>query len=264
VRSEIQFAADVAREAGALLRGLAPGTRALATKASEIDLVTEADRRSEALILTRIAAEYPDHGVLAEEGSGRPARSLFRWIVDPLDGTTNYAHGFPHYAVSIALEEKGRVVGGVVYDVPSGELFVAERGQGAYLNQARLRVSQVTGLSQALLATGFPYDRQTSEANNFDHFVAMKKRAQGVRRAGSAALDLCYVASGRVDGFWEMKLQPWDVAAGALLVSEAGGRLSDFAGGPFDGTGLEVVASNGLVHDEILAVLRGGKRPERR
>jgi len=165
--------------------------------------------------------------------------------------------------VSIALEEAGRVVLGAVYDVCLGELFTGARGEGAYLNGRRIAVSRVATLAGALLGTGFPYDRHTSEVANFDHFIALKRRAQGVRRAGSASLDLCYVACGRFDGFWEMKLQPWDVAAGALLVLEAGGRLSDFGGKPFDGSGLEVVATNGLVHEELVSILECGKRPGR-
>jgi myo-inositol-1(or 4)-monophosphatase len=261
MRREAHFAADIAREAGALLRGLAAADHVPQAKGSDIDLVTEADRKSEALLLSRIAAEFPDHGVLAEEGSSRPRRSPFRWVLDPLDGTTNYAHRFPHYAVSIALEENGVAVVGVVYDVCLGELFSAERGAGAFLNGQRLAVSKTPDLAHALLATGFPYDRKESAANNLDHFAHIELCAQGVRRAGSAALDLCYVAAGRFDGFWEMKLGRWDVAAGALCVSEAAGRLSDFAGAPWNGEGREVVATNGLLHDELVEALRGGKRP---
>jgi myo-inositol-1(or 4)-monophosphatase len=264
VRLELHFAGTIAREAGALLRGLAATSRAATTKGSRVDLVTEADRRSEALLLERIAREYPDHGVLAEEGSARKARSRFRWVLDPLDGTTNFAHGFPHYAVSIALEEDGVAVAGVVYDVCRGELFAAERGGGAFLNGHPIRVSGVSDLQHALLATGFPYDRHVSPANNLDHFRNLELRAHGVRRAGSAALDLCYVGAGRFDGFWEMKLQRWDVAAAALVVAEAGGTLTDFAGGAFDGSGLETVATNGLVHAELVAALAGGLRPEPR
>lgn len=263
LRPELQFAAELARETGALLRGLAESARAADSKRTEVDLVTEADRRSEALIVSRIGREYPDHGVVAEEGGGRPQRSAFRWLVDPLDGTTNFAHGFPHYSVCLALQENGSPVVGVVYDVCLGELFVAERGRGAFLNGQPITVSPVCEVRQALLGTGFPYDRHTSPVSNFDHFVTVQKAAQGVRRAGSACLDLCYVACARFDGYWEMKINPWDVAAGALLVTEAGGRVSDFAGGPFDGSGLETVATNGLIHDELVALLRGGLRPAR-
>jgi myo-inositol-1(or 4)-monophosphatase len=263
LRPELQFAAELARETGALLRGLAESVQAANSKRTEVDLVTEADRKSEALLVDRIAREYPGHGVVAEEGTGRPQRSAFRWLVDPLDGTTNFAHGYPHYAVSLALQENGTTVVGVVYDVFLGELFVAERGRGAFLNGQPLRVSSVSEIRRALLGTGFPYDRQTSPVNNFDHFVTVQKAAQGVRRDGSACLNLCYVACGRFDGYWEMKLNPWDVAAGALMVIEAGGRVTDFAGGLFDESGLETVATNGLLHDELVALLRGGLRPLR-
>jgi myo-inositol-1(or 4)-monophosphatase len=264
-RHELQFAAEAAREAGALLRGLGERRLAAEVKHSDIDLVTEADRRSEALLLERLSKEFPDCAFLAEEGGGREAASggaaRARWIIDPLDGTTNFAHGFPHYSVSIALEEDGVVTLGLVYDVCKGELFAAERGLGAWLNGKPIRVSAVGALSKALLATGFPYDRKTSEHNNLDHYARMKMRCHGIRRAGSASLDLCYVAAGRLDGYWEMKLKPWDVAAGALVVLEAGGALSDLRGGPFDWTGASTIASNARIHGEIATVLAEGALP---
>lgn len=260
-RMEVQVAAEVAREAGALLRGLADSGLRAELKASDVDLVTEADRRSEALVTRRLREHFPDCGIVAEEGTAQPSTSGVCFIIDPLDGTTNFAHRFPHYSVSITIEEHGVVVGGVVYDVPKGELFSAERGLGAWLNGSPLRVSEVESLDKALLATGFPYDRKTSPLNNLDHYARLKMLTHGIRRAGSASLDLCYVAAGRLDGYWEMKLKPWDVGAGALVVVEAGGRVSDLRGGPFDWSGAQTVATNGRFHDALLAELAHGLLP---
>jgi len=260
-RHELQYASEIAREAGALLRGFAERGVTWERKLSDIDLVTEADRAAEDLIVSRLTKEFPSHGILAEEGSCKAGAGVHRWIIDPLDGTTNFAHGFPHYGVSIALEENGVIVCGVVYDVSMGELFAAQRGLGAWNNGKALHVSKVADLGMSLLATGFPYDRRTSPLNNLDHFSNMKPEVHGIRRGGSASLDLCYVAAGRLDGYWEMKLKPWDVAAGALVVHEAGGQLSDLRGGEFDWSGAQTVASNGLVHDAIVAVLQRGLLP---
>jgi myo-inositol-1(or 4)-monophosphatase len=179
----------------------------------------------------------------------------------PLDGTTNYVHGFPWFAVSVALEVMGEIALGVVYNPFHQEVFFAEKGKGAFLNDIQLRVSKTAHLGQALLATGFPYDRKESPVNNFDHFVHFQKVAQACRRAGAASLDLAFTASGCLDGFWEMKLKPWDVAAGKLLVEEAGGRVSDFDGRPGDIYGKEILASNGLIHEAMLEVLKKGQRP---
>ncbi|HET6369571.1 MAG TPA: inositol monophosphatase family protein, partial [Nitrospiria bacterium] len=181
--------------------------------------------------------------------------SPYRWIIDPLDGTTNYAHGFPCFCVSIGLEHEGNVLLGVVYDPIRSELFYAERGKGATLNGRRIRVSSTFSLSRSLLVTGFAYDIRISQENNIDHFTRFSMRSQGVRRTGSAALDLCYVASGRFDGFWEMKLHPWDVAAGSLIVKEAGGEISTFSGDPFYIDSKEILATNGKIHREMIAVL---------
>src|SRR5437867_11277613 len=221
-----------------------------------VNLVTDADRRAEEAIVQTIRIEYPTHQVLAEErGLQAQDQSPFKWLIDPLDGTTNFAHGFPAYCVSIGLEYQGRSILGVVLDPTRQELFVAETGRGASLNGAPLRVSRTVTLDSALLVTGFAYDIRESTQNNLDHFARFALRAQGIRRTGSAALDLCYVAAGRFDGFWEIKLHPWDTAAGALIVQEAGGQVTDFKGGRFSIYGQEIVASNGLVHDEMLAVL---------
>lgn len=223
----------------------------------EIDLVTEADKLSERVIIEAIREKYPEHDILAEEKGSRKKNSSYKWIIDPLDGTTNYAHGFPIFCVSIALEIEGEVVLGVIYDPNLEELFTARKGEGAYLNGKRISVSKHKDISQCLVATGFPYDIRQDTNSNINYFRNFSKRAQAVRRPGSAALDLSCVAAGRFDGFWEMKLFPWDMAAGALLVTEAGGRVTDFKGNPFDVYGKEVLASNGLIHgamEEVLAL----------
>lgn len=227
----------------------------------EVDLVTEVDRAAETAIVAVLRRTFPNHDILAEEEDYGRSSSGFRWIIDPLDGTTNYAHGFPWFAVSIALEVDGKITHGVVYNPFTNELFFAEKGKGAFLNNTPIRVSAVPQLSDALLATGFPYDRKTSACNNYDHFVNFQQQARACRRAGSASLDLACVAAGRFDGFWEMKLKPWDVAAGNLLVEEAGGRISDFGGQPFSIYGSECLASNGAIHQEMIAVLYRGVRP---
>jgi myo-inositol-1(or 4)-monophosphatase len=221
-----------------------------------VDLVTEYDRAAEKRIVSIIRDRHPDHAIVAEEGQGQEGSSLWRWFVDPLDGTTNYAHGYPCFSVSIAAEREGRTVVGMVHDPLHAETFTAVRGEGALLNGTPIRVSTTAELSESLLATGFPYDVRESGENNLDHFGAFIVSAQAVRRAGSAALDLSYVAAGRFDGFWELKLKPWDVAAGALIVLEAGGTVTDFRGGSEGIDGREVVASNGLIHDAMLSVLR--------
>ncbi|HJU05236.1 MAG TPA: inositol monophosphatase family protein [Nitrospiraceae bacterium] len=222
-----------------------------------VNLVTEADRRAEQAIIEVIEKVYPEHDMLAEErGLTSVGESVYRWVIDPLDGTTNFAHGYPAYCVSIALEFQGHPILGVVFDPTRQELFVAEAGFGATLNGTVLRASRTSTLNAALLVTGFAYDIRESAQNNLNNFERFALRAQGLRRTGSAALDLCYVAAGRFDGFWEMKLHPWDMAAGALMVVEAGGRMSDFNGGPFSIYGPEMVASNDLIHDDMLEVLR--------
>lgn len=229
-----------------------------------IDLVTEADQAAEAAAVAWIRSRYPDHDIIAEEGDYGRLGNEFCWIIDPLDGTTNYAHGFPWFAVSVALTQQGEVVAGAVFNPLAGHLFTATRGGGAFLNGERLRVSRTAQLDQALLATGFPYDRKESTVNNYDHFVAFQQAAQACRRPGAASLDLCWTAAGRFDGYWEMKLKPWDVAAGMLLVEEAGGRVSDFDGGPFRLDGQECLASNGLLHPAMSEILQQGRRPQPR
>lgn len=226
-------------------------------KSNASDLVTEADRLCEKVIRETLTQAFPDHGIVGEEGGEERTDSRYRWIVDPIDGTTNYAHGVPLYAVSIALaDEQGPLVG-VIYNSAMDELFTAERGRGAFLNGQRLRVSEAATLEQSLLVTGFPYDLGTGEPRNLDHFRAFTLRTRGVRRLGSAAIDLAWVAAGRLDGFWELDIYPWDVAAGVLLVQEAGGRVTTFSGEPFtDLDSREVVASNGHIHEAMLEVLQ--------
>ncbi len=253
----LNFAIQTARDAGSILAERF-GRKIEITNKSEIDLVTESDLASERLIIDRIKTYHPRHAILAEEsGASEPDRekqSEWRWIIDPLDGTTNYAHGYPCFCVSIALECKGRMELGVVYDPLRDEMFTAERGQGAALNGRRIRVSPTPTLASALLCTGFPYDvRERSEfARHFANFIMA---AQGVRRDGAAALDLAYVAAGRFDGFWEEGLKPWDVAAGALIIEEAGGRVSNYANEPMDIFTPPLLASNGLIHEAMMRVL---------
>jgi myo-inositol-1(or 4)-monophosphatase len=253
----LNFAIRVARDAGALLRDRL-GTRIDIGHKGSINLVTDVDLASEKLIREAISTYYPRHEILAEEGGLTESASEYRWIVDPLDGTTNYAHGYPVFCVSIGLEHKGEIIIGVVYDPMRDEMFTAERGAGAALNNRPVRVSKTEDLMQSILSTGFPYDIKTSTLTNLNHWANFAMNAQALRRDGAAALDLCYVACGRFDGFWELNLSPWDTAAGALIVAEAGGRITDFAGGPFSNYKPEIVASNGLIHERMIEVLTMG------
>jgi len=259
-KSVLELACDLARAAGKVQRERYATRFGVRTKSAPVDLVTDVDEICEALIVDTLEAERPDDAILAEEGSERNrSGAAWRWIIDPLDGTTNYAHGYPRFCVSIGVELEGVRTVGVVYDPLLDELFHAVAGRGAFLNGRRIRVSQETVLERALLATGFPYDRHHSERDNLEHFAAFLKAAGALRRDGSAALDLCYVAAGRLDGFWELKLAPWDVAAGYLIVEEAGGRCSDLAGGDPPASGSAVVASNGHIHRAMLEVLKAGR-----
>jgi myo-inositol-1(or 4)-monophosphatase len=242
------------REAGRYLRENLGRLVETAYKGA-VDLVTPFDLGAQEILVGRLAQAFPAHGFLAEEGLSKAGASDWRWVIDPLDGTTNFAHGFPVFSVSAALERAGRPVLGFVYDPMREEMFRAEAGGGAALNGAPIRVSRVSELGRSLLATGFPYDVRTSRRNNLDHWGRFIVRAQAIRRCGSAALDLSYVACGRFDGFWELKLKPWDMAAGALIVQEAGGRVTDFEGRPFTLDAPGIVASNGLVHQTIVDVL---------
>ena len=254
---ELQLAIEAARLGGAVLRegiGKIRDVRTVGYK-GEVDLVTEYDKRSEGLIVAAIRARFPDHTVLAEEGTTGGNDPQHRWIIDPLDGTTNFAHGYPICCVSIAYEHRGELAVGVVYDPFRDELFQAVRGQGAQLNAAPLRVSGTPDLAHALLATGFPYDRSTL-GPVLEHWGRLVRQAQAVRRDGAAALNLCYVAAGRFDGFWEATLQAWDAAAGVLIVREAGGIVTDYHGAAWTLQEHAIVAANGSsLQQELLAAL---------
>ena len=222
----------------------------------EVDIVTDVDREAQELIENEIRNRYPDHGILAEEELDTAGSSGYRWIVDPLDGTTNYAHRFPVFSVSIAVAREGETLCGVVYNPMSGEMFKAVQGEGASLNAFPISVSGITSLDRSLLGTGFPYNIRETADTNLNHFQHFAVRTQGIRRCGSAALDLCFVACGRLDGFWELNLKAWDIAAGALIVREAGGVTSDFGGAELGLDGSEVLATNGHIHREMIDVLR--------
>ena len=262
--SYLEAAVEIARAAGTVLREEASRPAEISYK-GEVDLVTQADKRSERLIVERLTNYFPTHAIAAEEGLGHEASSEFRWHVDPLDGTTNFAHGYPCFCVSIALAQTARdAVGrersprdtllvGVIYDPTSDELFAAARGQGATLNGVKINVSRNARVASSLLCTGFPvHERHASP--NIHYYSEFTMRSHGVRRDGSAALDLAYVACGRFDGFWEFGLKKWDTAAGVLLIQEAGGQVSDFAGLAYELGGAVILASNGFIHEEMRAV----------
>ena len=224
-----------------------------------IDLVTEADHRSEEYLIRTIQTDFPGHHVITEESGVIPGEGNQVWYIDPLDGTVNYAHGVPIFTVSVAYAEDGHILLGGVYDPMQDEYYYAERGGGAWLNGRKLEVSRASDLSQSLLVTGFPYDIQTNPVNNLDHYVNFSLCSRGVRRLGSAALDLAYVAAGRLDGFWEVRIKSWDIAAGSLLVEEAGGKVTDVHGGPdFISEVPNILATNARIHDQMLSVLNGG------
>jgi myo-inositol-1(or 4)-monophosphatase len=251
-------AESIAREAGALLREFYH--RGVRTEyKGDVDLVTEADRASEALIGTRLRAAFPDHGIYGEEGTRQALDSEFRWYVDPLDGTTNFAHGFPVFCVvlgcerrhpGLAPDEDGEMVAGVIYDPLRDEMFSAARGKGATLNGQAIHVSSAKSLQESLIATGFPSQKR-HRSPNVHFYQEFTLRSHGVRRAGSAALDLAYVACGRLDGYWEFQLNPWDTSAGYLLMEEAGGRITHFDGSKFTLDSREILATNGLIHNEM-------------
>jgi myo-inositol-1(or 4)-monophosphatase len=252
----LELARRLARRAGDLQRERYETGFRIETKSAAIDLVTEVDQACEALIVEGIQSARRDDAILAEEGHGADTETAqVRWIIDPLDGTTNFAHGFPRFCVSIGIEVEEKRSVGVVYDPLLDECFEAAIGEGAWLGARRLRVTEETELGRALVATGFAYDVHHDENDNLASFRNVVKTARGIRRDGSAALDLCYVAAGRLDAYWELKLHPWDVAAGFLIVEEAGGRIGDFKGGPADRSGREVVATNGHLHSELLGRL---------
>jgi len=245
---------EVVQEAGRLLLERFR-TEFTVTHKGTVNLVTDVDLAAEEMITARIRKTFPMHTILAEEKHNDVRNGGVHWVIDPLDGTTNYAHRYPVFSVSIGLEIAGELQWGAVFDPSRNELYTARRGRGARCNGAPLHVSKVQSLDASLLATGFPYDIRTSKQDNLNNFCAFAVRTQGIRRSGSAALDLCHVAAGRLDGFWELKLNPWDCAAGYLMVREAGGTVTNFhghAGSIYDG---EVIASNGLIHQQMVEVL---------
>ncbi len=252
MRSCLETAVEIAREAGAVLSKYFEQGVTYRLK-GEFDLVTEADGASEKLVVERLRSHFPTHAIVAEEGGGNDGASEYRWYVDPLDGTTNFFHGFPMFNVTLALERAGELVAGCIYDPFHDEMFAAECGAGATLNGNRIQVSKLPRLEECLVATGFP-SRKRHLGVNVHFFYQMAMESQGARRAGSAALDLAYIACGRLDAYWEFGLKPWDMAAGMLLVAEAGGRVSDMHGGPAKVGGPHILADNGLVHDEVLTL----------
>src|SRR5579863_4292290 len=245
----LEVAIEIAREAGAILRDEFDRPKEISYK-GEVDIVTESDRRSEALIISRLKKHFPEHAIIGEEGGRGGAHAKYCWHVDPLDGTTNFAHGYPCFAVSIGLTEDGEPIAGAVFNPVAGELFSAARGEGAHLNGKPIRVSSVEKLAHSLVATGFP-THQRKRSANMEYYWEFTLRSHGVRRDGSAALDLCSVACGRFDAFWEFRLNSWDTAAGMLLVREAGGTVSDLAGQAYRPGGFDMLASNGLIHGEM-------------
>lgn len=250
----LESAIEIAHQAGSLLRYHFERHVRFELKGA-FDLVTEADRASEKLIVEALKTRYPEHGILAEEGSGHESASEYRWYVDPLDGTTNFAHGYPVWNVTLAIEKAGELIAGVIFDPNRDELFTCEKGSGAYLNGSRIRVSRTAKLEESLFSTGFPSRRRHLNVNiHFYHQLAMA--SHGVRRGGAAAMDLAYVACGRLDGFWEFGLSPWDMAAGRLLVEEAGGIVRDMKGGTHRLTSPHVLADNGAIHEEVVTLFR--------
>lgn len=251
----LEIAMTVAREAGEQLRAALHAPHEIRTKSTSIDWVTEIDQEVERFIVERLCQAFPSYGILSEESPERPGHEA-RWIVDPLDGTVNYAHKYPHFAVSIALEREGEIVVGVVYDPLLDELFAAERGHGAWLNGRPLRVARTAQLDRALLASGSPYNVHTQPEPYMRLWRALVTHALAVRQSGAAALDLCYVAAGRLDGYVEWQLEPWDVAAGSLIVQEAGGRVSDANGGSNFIYGRSIIAAPPTLWDHLMALVR--------
>jgi myo-inositol-1(or 4)-monophosphatase len=250
-RNYLEAAIKIAQEAGKIL--IEELSRPLDIRyKGDVDLVTQADKRSEQLIVARLTKYFPDHAIAAEEGTGHESASAsdFRWHVDPLDGTTNFAHGYPCFCVSIALAQRDALLAAVVFNPVSNELFAAARGEGATLNGKKIHASKIATVSTSLLCTGFPVHNRKASAN-LQYYGDFTQRSHGVRRDGSAALDLASVAAGRFEGFWEFGLQKWDTAAGVLLIEEAGGKVSDFAGSPYQLGGPVILATNGLIHEEM-------------
>jgi myo-inositol-1(or 4)-monophosphatase len=248
------FAQDLARRIGDTIFDDRQHEKRIEHKGA-VDLVTQFDKHAQDLIVTDIEKHFPDHSILSEENIKKDTYGPWKWIIDPLDGTTNFAHGLPIWSISLALEYEGNIIVGVVYDPTRKELFSAHHGGEAFVNDQVIKVSKTNDLDKSLLVTGFPYDIRESADNNLDNFSKFALCSQAVRRLGSAALDLCYTACGRFDGYWEQKLSPWDQAAGSLILKRAGGRITDFKGAPFSIYGDQVLATNGLIHEQMINVL---------
>jgi len=246
---------QISKEAGELIRNAFGKAHSIEFKTNELNLVTETDKASEKLITDFIKKKYPSHGILAEEGSDLNKSAEYLWVVDPLDGTTNFAHGLPIFSVSIGLQKNGETIAGVVYDVMRDVLFSAEKGSGSFENGKRISVSKNENLGHSVLVTGFPYDIRENPDKAYERFIAFLKQARAIRRLGSAAIDFCYVANGVFNGFWELSLHPWDICAGKLIVEEAGGIVADFDGNKIDIYSKRILATNGLVHQKMIDVL---------
>ena len=246
---------EISKEAGELIRTKFRTQIEVNYKSNETDLVTEVDKAAEKIILDFIRKKYPGHGILAEESGETKTNSEYKWVIDPIDGTTNFAHGLPIFSVSIGIQKNGETVIGVIYDVMQNIVYSCEKGSGAFANEMEISVSENETLGHGVLVTGFPYNISTNPEKALEKFVALTKSARGIRRLGSAAIDLCYVAKGVFDGFWEVYLHPWDMCAGMLLVEEAGGLVTDFQGNKIDIFSKKILASNGKIHKSILNVL---------
>ena len=254
----IEIAIEAAKKAGSFLKENVGKIKNIEEKfGQDKNLVTEIDKASEQMIIDLVHKHFPTHQILAEEGGGRGDNSSgYKWVIDPLDGTVNYTHGFPVFCVSIGVEYNGEIILGVIYDPNFDDLFTAEKGKGAYLNGKKLSVTKESALNRSMLVTGFPYNINENPDHAIEHFVNFLKDSQALRRMGSAAIDLAYVAAGRYEGFWEVNLQPWDMAAGILLVTEAGGKVTNFAGNPASIYDHDILATNGYIHEEMKKVLK--------
>ena len=247
---------QISKEAGALIRNAFGKTHSIEFKTNELNLVTETDKASEKLITDFIKKKYPSHGILAEESGETNNSSEYLWVVDPLDGTTNFAHGLPIFSVSIGLQKNGETIAGVVYDVMQDIIYSAEKGSGATANSVKIKVSENNNLQHSLLVTGFPYNIKENPDKALERFTTLSKKSRGIRRLGSAAIDFCYVATGVFDGFWEVHLNPWDICAGNLIVEEAGGIVTDFDGKPIDIFTKRILCTNRKIHQKMIEVMK--------
>jgi len=247
---------QISKEAGALIRNAFGKTHSIEFKTNELNLVTETDKASEKLITDFIKKKYPTHGILAEEGSDVNRSSEYLWVIDPLDGTTNFAHGLPIFSVSIGLQKNGETIAGVVYDVMQDIIYSAEKGSGATAKSVKIKVSENNNLQHSLLVTGFPYNIKENPDKALERFTTLSKKSRGIRRLGSAAIDFCYVATGVFDGFWEVHLNPWDICAGNLIVEEAGGIVTDFDGKPIDIFTKRILCTNRKIHQKMIEVMK--------